>query len=239
MVCWSAHTKTLQVLFAHDFLAEEVASTPKFDKVVQAAVDGGEWAWIYRKHEVMTREPPPHSTASVRVPGRSSLLAHGLVSWRLDLEPGDGAPQTRHVSQRVSRLVLGVARHPVFGVAALPLGRGTLPTDMPRRLLLAGRGLPQRHRRPVPVCVGGSNGWLITCGQNSLALVLVRAHNSRTWQERHDLANQHPLVWSAVPARPRSGQDKCLQVLLAQTLLALSKTCLEGRSDGFFRHSRT
>ena len=57
---WSVgrHARTLQVLLAHDLLAEEVALTPHFDKVVRAAVDGEEWAQSDRTHEVVTRETP-------------------------------------------------------------------------------------------------------------------------------------------------------------------------------------
>ena len=57
---WSVdrHAQTPQVLLAHDLLAEDVKSTPNFDKVVRAAVDGEEWAQNYKTHEVATREPP-------------------------------------------------------------------------------------------------------------------------------------------------------------------------------------
>ena len=108
---WSVgrHAQTLQVLLAHDVLAEEVASFPNFDKVVRAAVDGAEWAQNYRTHEVVTREP--HCTVL-------HLAVYLDVSWHLGRELGDGAPSTpeaRNVSLRVSRLVLALVRLSVFG----------------------------------------------------------------------------------------------------------------------------
>ena len=86
---WSAgrHAQTLQVLLAHDPLAEEVASTPNFDKVVRAAVDGEEWAQNCRTHQVVPTEPPYTAlTLAVYLDGAAFLRTDScLGNWVVNL----------------------------------------------------------------------------------------------------------------------------------------------------------